>query len=161
MKFATEVKTYNFCIPHDADANQTFTFQYEYLVHKTSGGTRYVYVENETRINELNETLQEMNETSSKYKYLYKYYLDLFRNLTKKYVKLIKENDVLKSEKETYWKIINKLKEEYSEKNLTEKQIEDVLKTIDRIKLEKEVYKFVALTFFIMLVAIVIAFKLK
>ena len=98
MKFATEVKTYNFCIPHDADANQTFTFQYEYLVHKTSGGTRYVYVENETRINELNETLRELNKTKTNYKLLYEYYYKLFNNLVKKYNKLLEEKNALEQQ---------------------------------------------------------------
>ena len=69
MRFATEVSTYNFCIPANASANETFTFKYQILVHKKTvgGGTKYIpqpiYYENTTKIEELNETINQLNKT--------------------------------------------------------------------------------------------------
>ena len=69
MRFVTEVSTYNFCIPANASANETFTFKYQILVHKKTvgGGTKYIpqpiYYENTTKIEELNETINQLNKT--------------------------------------------------------------------------------------------------
>ena len=99
MTFATEVSTYNFCIPANASANETFTFQYEVLVHKeTVSGTRYItqpiYYENTTKIEELNETIEKLNSSLSDYKTLYKHYENLFEQLyeEKKYYELTYRN---------------------------------------------------------------------
>jgi len=115
MRFATEVSTYNFCIPANASANETFTFKYQILVHKETvgggGGTKYIpqpiYYENTTKIEELNETINQLNKTL-----------------------LEKEEDVEKLLNYTnYLLALNE--EKY-------KQIQNLTKTIDIYKKEKE-----------------------